>query len=170
MLPARPAETGQGMAGHIVPARDRDLADRVGHIGHCDLDEPFRQGFDRNSLTRFSFDAAGQRGEFFAHHRSVDWLIASGAEYVRELIGHQLAQHHVAIGNGQRPATAITRRARHSSGAVRSDHQPPHIEPADRSAACRHGVYPQHRGADPHPGNAGFAVTLERAGIMADIG
>ena len=170
MLPARPAEAGQGMAGHIVPARDRDLADRVGHIGDCDLDEAFGQGFARDRLACFSFDAAGQRGELFAHHRAVDRLIASGAEYVRELIGHQLAQHHVAIGNGQRPAAAIARRARHSSGAVRSDHQPPHIEPADRSAACRHGVDPQHRRADPHPGNAGFAVTLKRSGIVADIG
>ena len=170
MLSARTAEAGQGMAGHIVPARDRDLADCVGHVGDRDLHEAFGQGFGRHRLARFGCYTVGQRGKPLAHHRAINCLIAIWAEHARKLIGHQLAQHHVAIGNGQRAAAAIAGRPGHCPGALRAHHQPPGIEPADRAAACRHGFDPQHRGADPHAGHPGLAVTLERSGIVADIG
>ena len=39
MLPARAAETLQHIAGDIMPPRDRDLLDRIGHIVDGDADE-----------------------------------------------------------------------------------------------------------------------------------
>ena len=62
-------------------------------------------------------DLRGEVRELALHHRAVERLVARGAEQAGEVRGDQLAQHHVAVGHGQRPAAAIARRAR--SGARR---------------------------------------------------
>ena len=42
VLPARAAEHVEHVLGHVVAALHRDLLDRVGHVGHGDLDEAGR--------------------------------------------------------------------------------------------------------------------------------
>src|SRR5580765_5189847 len=39
MLSARPAETGERVTGHVMAARDRNLADRRRHIVDSDVEE-----------------------------------------------------------------------------------------------------------------------------------
>ena len=92
MLPPRPAEAGQRASGDIVPARDRDLPDRMGHIGHRDLHETLGQRFGRDRLPGLSGNLGGQRGKALRDHGMVDRLVASGPEDLRKLRRHQLAQ------------------------------------------------------------------------------
>ena len=50
VLPARSAETGQRIGRHIVPARDADLADGIGHGIDRDFEEALRDLFQRFGL------------------------------------------------------------------------------------------------------------------------
>ncbi len=46
-LAARSAETGERVAGDVMAARDRDLADCIGHIVHGDVEESFGDFLER---------------------------------------------------------------------------------------------------------------------------
>ena len=47
VLPARATKALQGVAGHVIAARNRYLLDGIGHLLHCDVDEALRAGLRR---------------------------------------------------------------------------------------------------------------------------
>ena len=86
----------------------------------------------------------------------------------------EFAQHNVAIGDRQRPAVSIARRARMGAGGIRADAVAGAVEMQDGAAAGGHGVNQHHRRAQPHPGHFGFKGALEfaiaeRAVVVADV-
>ena len=82
MLPTRAAETRERVARDIVPARDRDLADRIGHVRHRHRDEAF--GGDISVQRQF--------GEARGHRRRIERLIALRPEQRGEEFGPQLCR------------------------------------------------------------------------------
>ena len=71
MLSTSPAKTGERIARHIMPARDRDFLDRIGHIGDRNRDEAFGGLFGRDCLSSRCFDFGNERGEFLRNHRII---------------------------------------------------------------------------------------------------
>ncbi len=156
MLARGAAEADEAVAlRHIVPARDGDALDRVRHLLDGDGEQAFGEGFggDTPHLGR-------HRGEFPHDHVAVERLVAVRAEKLREMIGLDLAEQDVAVGDGERPAAAIGGGAGVGTGAFGADEQPRAVPAADRAAARRHGVDAQHRGADAR---AATIVSLSRS-------
>ena len=89
---------------------------------------------------------------------------------MREMLRPDLAQHDVAVGDGERPAAPVAGRAGIGAGALRPDPEPPPVERADRSAAGRHGMDFQHRRPHPHPRHQPLAGPLIGAGEMRHVG
>ena len=151
MLPARPAETRQRIKRHIMPARDRDLADGVGHIVVGDGQEPARDVGRRTALPGRGLDRLGD----FLHPRQrravIERLVPSRPEHRREMRRRDSSEHEVAVGHRERPAAAIASRSRPRPGALGPDPEAHPVEAADRSAARRHRMHLHHRGADSHP-------------------
>ncbi len=100
---------------------------------------------------------------------SIGWS-PLGAEDAREMVGPDLAEHDVAVGDGERPAAPVAGRARHRAGAVRADPEALAVEAADRAAAGRDGVDLQHRRAHPDARHRPLAGPLVGAGEMGDVG
>ena len=86
------------------------------------------------------------------------------------MLGPDLAEHDVAVGDGERAAAAVAGRARHGAGAVRADAEAAAVKAADRAAAGRDGVDLEHRRAHPHAGDGALAGPLVGAGEMRDVG
>ena len=100
---------------------------------------------------------------------SIGWS-PSGPNTLREMLGPDLAEHDVAIGDRQRAAAPVAGRAGHRAGAVRPDPEALPVIGADRAAARRDGVDLQHRRAHPDPGDGPLAGPLVGAGEMRDVG
>ena len=160
MLPARAPETGERVARDIMPARDRDLADRIGHVGDRHGDETFGGGM---RIER-------QFGEARRDRNGVERLIAVRAEQSGEEVGAQLPQHDVAVGDGERPAAAVAGRPRHGPGTFRPDQQPLPVEAANRPATRRDGMDAQHRCADAGTRDQRLGIALISPGIMRHVG
>ena len=171
VLPARAAKALQGVLGHIMAPLHADLLDRVGHVVDGDMQKAFGDilGPARGFAGRFG-DLLGQRLKLFAHHVAVQWQVAIRAEHMGEVVGVQLAQHDVAIGDGQRPAPAIAGRTRISARAFRSHLKPPVAEGADRPAASGNRMNIHHRGTHPDACHLGLERPFVIARIVADIG
>src|SRR5471030_1532203 len=156
--------------GHDVTALHRDLLDGVGHVADGDLDKAFGDRFGAGRLAGGGFDIRRQRGEFLAHGRRVERLLAVGAEQMREVRGLDFAEHDVAVGDRQRPAAPVAGRSRVGAGAVRADAIAAAVEMQDRAAARRHGVDAHHRRAHAHAGHLRLEHALELAGEMRHVG
>ena len=77
VLPARAAEALQGVAGDVMPALHADLLDRVGHVVHCDAQEPLGHFLGAaRGLARLGRDGLGHVVEFAADHLRIERLIA----------------------------------------------------------------------------------------------
>ena len=124
MLSSSASETAQGVLGHVVAAAHADVFDGVGHVVHCDLQEAV--GDLERSLVRARrrVDFFGHRFEFFAHCVSVERQVGVWAENAREVLWVDLAQHHIAVSDGQGPATPITSRSGHRSGTLGPTREP----------------------------------------------
>ena len=81
----------------------------------------------------------------------------------------QFAQHHVAIGHGQRATTAVTRRTRVRAGAFWPYLKPAIAECTDGPATSSYSVDIHHRGTHTHARNFSFKRPLEHTSVMADI-
>ncbi len=148
MLPARAAETLQHIAGDIMPPRDRDLLDRIGHIvDHADE----ALGNLARRLPHQSRDLSAPRQRGFR----VDRLIPVRPEHRRKMLRPDLAKHDIAVGDRQRPAAPVAGRPRHRPSALRPDPEALPVIDTDRGhAARRHRVDLQHRRPHPHPATA----------------
>jgi hypothetical protein len=170
VLAAGPAEGGQGVLGDVVAALHRDPLDRVGHVGDRDVDESLGQGLGAHRPSAGLRDGGGQFGKALAHDIGVERLIGARPEHPREVRRLDSAQHHIGIGDGQRPAPPIACRPRMRTGRVRPDPQAGAIEMQDRTAAGGHGVDAHHRRAHAHPGHQRVECPLELAGEVRHVG
>ena len=96
-------------------------------------------------------------------------LIAAGAEHARKERRLQAAQHDVAVGDRQRPAAPVARRAWVGARTVRPHAVAAAVEVQDRPAARGHGVDLHHGRAHAHPGDPGFEGTLQLAGVVRHV-
>ncbi len=164
MLAAGAAEAGQGVAGDVVAARDRDSLDRARHIVDGDPNEP-RRGLDRRH-PRLGADRLAQR----QRRRAVDRPVAAGSEDPGKMLRPDLAEDDVAVGDRERAAAAVAGRAGHRSGAVRADPEPSPVIMADRAAARSDGVDLEHRRAHPDSGDDCLVGPLVNPGMMRHVG
>ena len=108
VLAARAAEAVEHIARHVVAALHRDLLDRVRHVLDRDLDEAVGNLFGAAPVANL----ACEPGETRAHRIGVERLVLVRSENLREEIPDQLADHHIGVGERERPAPPITGRAR----------------------------------------------------------
>src|SRR5437762_3868072 len=106
MLAAGPAEAVERIARNVVAALHRNLLDCVRHVLDGDLDEPVGDRFGR-----LVADVLGKLSKSGAHRVSIERLILVGSENLREEIRDELSRHHVRIGDGKWPATAVAFRS-----------------------------------------------------------
>ncbi len=153
-----------------MPPRDRYALDRIGHVGDGNGDEALRRRARRHGTAGLRLDLRADIGEAPLHRRDVERLVALRPEQAGEKSGLDLAQHDVAVGDGERPAAPVAGRPRHRAGGLRPDPETAVDEGADGAAACRDRIDPHHRRAQPHAGDACFIVALIAAGIMGNVG
>ena len=169
VLTAGAAEAVERVAGHVVAALHRDLLDRVGHVLDRDLEEAGRDLGRRALVAGGVPNLRSQGRELRAYRVGVQRLVLAGAEDVGEERGLQRAQHDVAVGDAERPAAAVARRARIGAGGLRADAIARAVEEADRAAARRHRVDQHHRRAHAHAGHQGLEGALVLAVIVRHV-
>ena len=170
VLPARPAEAVQRVAGDVVSPLDRDLLDRLGHVLDRDHQETVGDLDRAAPVAGLPFDLGGKRGELLAHDVLVERLVGVGAEHPGEEARANLAHHHVGVGHAERPAPPVAGRPRIGAGGVRSDAVAGAVEMEDRTAAGGDGVDLHHRRAHAHPGDQSLEGTLVLAVVMSHVG
>ena len=170
MLPARATKTGQGIARHVMAARDGNALDGVRHIGDGNGDEALRRLARGHHAARFLLHLRAEGGETLRHDVAIQWLVPVRAEKAGEETGLDLAQHDVAIGDGKRPAAPVAGRSRHRARAFRPDAKATIDKGANGATARRDRVDPHHRRAQANAGHPRFIVPFIAAGIMGDIG
>ena len=164
MLAAGAAETLQGIARHVITARDRYFLDGVGHLLHRDVDEAF------GHLLGAAAGLAGQFVEFLLHHVMAQRFIGLRAKHFGKVARLHLADQQVGIGHGQRPATAVAGRAGVRAGALRPDAKTLAVKFQDGATARRHRVNTHHRRTHAYTGHLGFKLALELAGVVRHVG
>ncbi len=170
MLAAGAAEAAQRVLRDVVAALDRDLLDGVRHVLDGDPEEALGHFDRRAAVAAGRGDRVGERGELALDHRLIERRVAVGTEDAREEARLQLAEHDVAIGDGERPAAAVAGGARIGAGRFRADAIARAVEAADRAAARRHGVDMHHRRAHAHAGHHRLEAALVFARVMRDVG
>ena len=170
MLPARPAEAGERIARHIMAPRDGDALDRVRHAGDGDGDEALRRVAGRHGAAGVRLHLRAKGGEARLHRLGIERLVAVRTEQAGEMGGLDLAQHDVAVGDGERATAPIAGRTGDRARAFRADAETAVDEGTDGAAARRDGVDAHHRRAQADAGHARFIVALIGAGIMGHIG
>ena len=115
-------------------------------------------------------DLVRELGEGVAHRLGVERLVLLGPEDLREEIRDQLADHHVGVGDGERPAAAVARRAGIGAGRIRPDAEARAVEMQDRAAAGRDRVDQHHRRAHAHARDLGLEGALVLAVVMRHVG
>ena len=177
MLAPCAAKALQGVSGDVVTARHRDALDRIGHVGHRNLQRASSHVFSHRGPAGGFRDATGQLGKVSPHHVGIQSLVGARAEQGRKVRRLDPAQHHVGIGHCQRPAAPIGRWT--GIGACRRgpDAQPRAIETDDGPPTRGHGVDAHHRRAHPNPCDLGVESALELArlavsthGVVRHIG
>ena len=170
MLAARAAKTAERIVGHVVTALHRDFLDRVGHILDRDLQETIRDLDGRTLVAGRRLHFFGQRGELDAYGVGIQGLVLIGTEHAGKELRLQLAQHDVAVGDGQRPATPVTGRPRICAGGLRSDAIARAVEDTHRAAARRHRMDSHHRRAHAYARDQGLEGALIFAVVMRHVG
>ena len=77
-----------------MAALDRDFLHGIGHVLDGDGEEAF------GNLLRRATGLYGEQGEFFADDLRVQRLVAMRAEYGREQVRLQFAEHDIGVGDG----------------------------------------------------------------------
>ena len=164
VLSARAPETVEYVFRDVVAALHGNLLDGVGHVCDRDAQKAGRDLLRRTDRgVRGAGDLAGQRGEFFGHDRGVQPLVGVRAEHRGEEVGAQLAEHHVAVGDGQRPPAAVAGRPGIGAGRLRPHAEAGAVEAQDGAAARGHGVDAQHGRPHAHARDLTLEGTFVRA-------
>ena len=104
------------------------------------------------------------------HRVGVERLVLVRAENLREEIGDELADQHVGVGDGERPAAAVAFRAGIGAGGIRADAEARAVEMQDRAAAGRDRVDEHHRRAHAHARDLGLEGALVFAVVVRHVG
>ena len=113
VLAAGAAEAAQRVLGDVVAALHRDVLDRVGHVLDGDLAGSRRRpppACARCPVARAT--SAASAANFARTTSASSGCVAARAEHVRKELRVELADHDVAVGDGQRSAAAVAGRAR----------------------------------------------------------
>ncbi len=164
------AKTLQGVALYVIAARQRNAFDRPGHGLHRNGEIALGYILRGLWLAGVAGDARGQFGKALAHPVGVQRGVGLRPEHGRKVLGANAAEHHIRIGDGQRPTAPVAGRARAGPGRIGPHAQPCAIEMQNGTAPGRHGMNVQHRRAHPHPGHLGIEHPLELARVMRHIG
>ncbi len=167
VLSGRAAEAAQRVLGHVVAALHRDLLDRFGHVADRDLHEALRDLLGSAGVARGAADLVGKSREFFARDCIVERLVALGPEHRGKEFRLDFPEHEVAVGDRERAAAAVARRARIGARRVRADAVARAVEMQDRAAACGDGVNAHHGRAHAHARHLGLERALEIAQAAA---
>ena len=145
MLPPCPAKAGKRVARHVMAPRDRDALDRIGHAGDGDGNEALSGVAHAQGLAGFRLHLRADGGDARLRRIGIERLVAIRAEQAGKMIGLDLAEQQVAVGDGERSAAPVAGRSRHRARRFRPDAEAAIDEAADRSAARRDGVDLHHR-------------------------
>ena len=115
-------------------------------------------------------DRVRQAREQAPGRAGVQRLVAALAEDLGEVARLYPAEQHVGVGDGQRAAVAVARGAGVGARRVRADPVTAAVEVQDRTAAGRHRVDRQHRGAHPDPGDLRLVLPLELPRVVRHVG
>ncbi|MNV01201.1 hypothetical protein D3C71_913970 [compost metagenome] len=165
MLATGAAEAGQRVMGHVITALDADLLDRIRHVLHRNGEKTVGHLFRRAAIA----DHLGHFLESLADGRCIERLVAVGSENFREEIGRKLAEHHVRIGDGERPAATIGFRTGIGAGRIRACAKTAVLEMQDRAAAGGNRVDRHHRRAHAHTCHFCLEGAFEFAVIMGNV-
>ncbi len=164
VLAAGAAEAIERVTRHVIATLHGNLLDRVRHVLDRDLDEAVG-----DFLRALAADLLRQIIEIVAHGLRIERLVLGWPEDLREEIGDQFPDHHIGIGHRQRPAAAVTSRARIGAGAIGADAETRAVEMQDRAAAGGDRVNEHHGRAHAHAGDFGLKRALVFAVEMGDI-
>ena len=127
VLAAGAAETGKRITRDIMAARDRDLADCGGHVVDCNFNESCGDPLERARAAK----RVGDLLQPCARGVGIERLLSVHPEHGREMVGRDLAEEQVAVGNRQRPPISITCRARVGPGRFRANAEAHSVKAAD---------------------------------------
>jgi hypothetical protein len=144
MLPAGTAEAVECVARHVVAALHGNLLDGVRHV----LDRDFHEAVG-DFLGRLA-DLLREIVECVPHGGIVEGFVLLRPKDFREELRHQLAEHDVRVGDGERPAAAVAFRTRIGAGGVGAHAEARAVEMQNRAAAGRDGMDQHHRRAHAH--------------------
>ncbi len=170
MLAAGAAEGGQRVLGDVVAALYRDLLDRVRHVGHGDLQEPGGDLLGVSLVPGRGGDVSGEPSEPGPRRVRVQRARAGRAEHVREIRGLHAAEQHVGVGDGGRPAVAVTGWPGPRARRVRAHLVAAALEVQDGPAAGRDRMDGQHRGAHPDAGDLRLVLPLQLPREVGHVG
>src|SRR6185312_11036861 len=169
MLAAGAAEAAQRVLRDVIAALDRDLLYGVGHVLDGDLEEALGDLGRRAAIAGGARDLLGECREFPRDTLGIERLVAAGAEDMREKARLQLAEHDIAIRDGQRAAAAIAGGTGIGAGRFRADAVARAVETANRAAAGGDGMDLHHRRAHTHAGDDGLEAALVLAGVVRHV-
>ncbi len=86
------------------------------------------------------------------------------------MLGHDLADHDIAVGDGERPSAPVTGRTRVCTGGLGADTIAAAVKLQDRSAPGGYRVDEHHRGAHTHAGHLALECALILAVEVRDVG
>ena len=166
VLAARTAETGQRIRSHVVPPRDADLADGIGHAVDRDGEEAFGDVLQRLRLRHGGCHLLQPR----PRGGGIERFITARTEDAREEGRVDPPEEQVAVCHRQRAALAIAGGAGIGARAIGPNAKARSVELADRAAARRDGVDLHHRRGDTHARDHAVAGQLVLARVMRDVG
>src|ERR1700719_2104794 len=97
--------------GDVVALYNGGLVDGVGHVRDRNAQKTLCHVADVGTAAGFLGNLIGQRQEALPHDTDVEWLIAVRSEDCREMRGLDLADADICIGNSERAASSVARRA-----------------------------------------------------------
>ena len=122
------------------------------------------------SSGRLAADLAGELRERLRTASASSGWFCSGPKIFGKKSGIELADHHVGVGDGERPAAAVAFRPGIGAGRVRADAEARAVEMQDRAAAGRDRVDEHHRRAHAHARDLGLERALVFAVEMRHVG
>ena len=91
------------------------------------------------------FNLPGELAKMVFNNLNIEWLVLLRTKHAGEMLRLNFTQQQVAVGHGQWPAIAVTRRAWVSAGGFRPNLEAAIFKLHDRATTRGHGVNIHHR-------------------------
>jgi len=142
VLSAGATKGNQRESSRIDALADRDVANGLGHALVGDPQQPLEDLLVAAHAAVGIIELSPELVELSLRRVKIDGN--------REPLGDQSAEQQIDIGQRQRSARAIARRARHRTGALWTDRQSPLLHATDRAAAGGHRLDGKRRHGQLH--------------------